>query len=75
MGFAESDPTSDVGGFDAKYKLCIVAAHAFGLFVKPSEVLNYGIENLSEFDIQFAKEKSFKIKLVPSVKKIDEKKI
>src|SRR5665213_1605482 len=33
LGFAETDPTSDVGGFDAKYKLVIAAAHAYGVAV------------------------------------------
>src|ERR1700760_4492563 len=57
LGFAETDPTLDVGGFDAKYKLIIAAAHAYGVIVKPEEVLNIGIQNLSPFDIQYAQEK------------------
>src|SRR6202012_2768829 len=52
LGFAETDPTSDVGGFDAKYKLVIAAAHAYGIVVQPDEVLNIGIQNLSASDIQ-----------------------
>ncbi len=32
LGFAETDPTLDVGGFDAKYKLVILTAHSFGVF-------------------------------------------
>lgn len=68
-GFAESDPTLDVDGWDAKYKLCIITGHAYGLFLKPEEVFHYGISKISEFDIQYAKEKGFKIKLVPYVGK------
>jgi len=75
LGFAETDPTSDVGGFDAKYKLCIVAAHAYGLFLNPKEVFNYGIEHLSDHDIRYAREKGFKIKLVPTAVKLNEKQV
>src|SRR3569833_2084737 len=51
LGFAETDPTSDVGGFDAKYKLVIAAAHAYGVNVKPDDVFNIGIQNLSSHDL------------------------
>jgi homoserine dehydrogenase len=71
-GFAESDPTLDVDGWDAKYKLCIITGHAYGLFLDPDEVFHYGIRNISGFDIQYAKEKGFKIKLVPYVGKTNE---
>ena len=68
-GFAESDPTLDVEGWDAKYKLCIITGHAYGLFLDPGEVFHYGINKISTFDIRYAKEKGFKIKLVPFVGK------
>jgi homoserine dehydrogenase len=71
-GFAESDPTLDVEGFDAKFKLCIITGHAYGLFLDPEEVFHYGISRISEFDIKYAKEKGFKIKLVPYVGKTNE---
>ncbi len=73
LGYAETDPTLDVGGFDAKYKLCIILAHAFGLFVNPDDIFNYGIQNISEFDIKIAREKGYKIKLVAKSRKIEEK--
>jgi homoserine dehydrogenase len=75
LGFAETDPILDVGGFDALNKLCILITHAYGTIVKPEKVFNYGIQNLSDYDIQFAKEKGYKIKLVASVRKIAEKSI
>ncbi len=75
LGFAETDPTSDVGGFDAKYKLVIAAYHAYGIVVKPEEIFNSGIENLSLQDIQYAKEKELKIKLVPFAKKLNNKQV
>lgn len=71
-GFAESDPTLDVEGWDAKYKLCIITGHAYGLFLDPKEVFHYGINTISRFDIQYGKEKGFKIKLVPYVGKTSE---
>jgi len=72
LGFAESDPTLDVEGFDAKFKLCIITGHAYGLFLDPDSVFHYGISKISEFDIRYAKEKGFKIKLVPYVGKTNE---
>ena len=73
LGFAETDPTSDVGGFDAKYKLVIAASHAYGIIVKPDEVFNLGIQNLSAYDLQYAREKNLKIKLVPVAKELDDR--
>jgi homoserine dehydrogenase len=73
LGFAETDPTSDVGGFDAKYKLVIAASHAYGVVVKPEEVFNLGIQTLSAYDQQYAREKKLKIKLVPVAKELDDK--
>ncbi len=75
LGFAETDPTLDVGGYDAKYKLTIGTAHAYGVFLKPENIFNIGIQHISEHDIRFAKEKGFKIKLVPTAKKISNKQV
>jgi homoserine dehydrogenase len=73
LGFAETDPTSDAGGFDAKYKLVIAAAHAYGIVINPDDVINVGIQNLSAHDLQYAREKRLKIKLVPVAKELDDK--
>jgi homoserine dehydrogenase len=73
LGFAETDPIMDVGGFDAKYKLIIAASHAYGVVIDPEKVLNIGIQNLSAYDIQYAREKNLKIKLVPVAKELDDK--
>lgn len=70
LGFAESDPTLDVKAFDPKYKLVILTAHAFGVFLNPENVFNYGIDHLGKFDLQFAKEKGYKIKLIANSRKI-----
>jgi homoserine dehydrogenase len=74
-GFAESDPTNDVEGFDAKFKAIIIALHAFGVIAKPEDVLNIGITTLSHFDINYASEKNYKIKLVPTVKRITQNEV
>ena len=70
-GFAETDPALDVDGYDAKFKLIIIALHAYGIFLKPEEVFNYGISKISKYDIQYAKEKGYKIKLVPMIEKVN----
>ncbi len=63
LGFAESNPHLDISGFDSKFKLTIILAHTFGLFVKPEELYQIGIENIGEYDIKYAREKGYKIKL------------
>jgi homoserine dehydrogenase len=71
LGFAETDPISDVGGYDSKYKLIIACAHAYGVIVNPDDVLNIGIQNMAAFDLQYTKEKNLKVKLVPVAKELD----
>ena len=75
LGFAESNPSFDVDGYDSLYKLVILTVHAFGIIISPDEVFNFGISNLSDFDIKYAKEKGRKIKLVARVGKLDDNKI
>ncbi|MDD4646161.1 MAG: homoserine dehydrogenase [Bacteroidales bacterium] len=74
LGFAESNPSFDVDGFDSMFKLIILALHGFGTLVDPEEVFHYGISNVSEYDIRYAREKSKKIKLVAQVCKVNGKK-
>ncbi len=75
LGFAETDPRLDVGGFDAKNKLVILTYHSFGTYVHPDKVFNFGIQNLKEYDFQYAREKGLKIKLLPTVQKIGDNKL
>ncbi|UII33479.1 homoserine dehydrogenase [Fulvivirga ulvae] len=63
-GFAETDPTLDVGGFDPKFKLSIILQHAFGIRQHPENIFNWGIQSITEKDIAFAKERNLKIKLL-----------
>ncbi len=71
LGFAETDPTLDVGGFDPKFKLAIVASHAYGIYINPNKILNLGIDTLGDSDIRYAREKNYKIKLIPLAKEIE----
>ena len=64
LGFAESDPTNDIGGFDAMYKVCILGSIAFGAKVPIKSVSVKGIENLSQKDIKYSRELGYVIKLL-----------
>ena len=69
LGYAEADPTFDVGGFDAAHKLLILASIAYGIDAKPEDILIEGIENVRTEDIAFAKEFGYAIKLLGIAKK------
>jgi len=73
LGFAESDPSLDVKGYDAKYKLVIAIAHTFGLFVQPEEVINIGIDKISDLDLKFARDNNYFIKLIARAFKLGNK--
>lgn len=73
LGFAESNPALDVEGFDAKYKLTIAIAHTFGVFVNPDNVINFGIDRISEVDLKYARENGYTIKLIARAFKQDGK--
>jgi homoserine dehydrogenase len=75
LGFAETDPTLDVAGYDAAYKLCLLTAQAYGIVVSPASIFRYGIQGVGQEDIQYAREKGYKIKLIAYVGKIDEQTI
>jgi len=71
LGYAEADPTFDVGGFDTAHKLLILASLAYGIEAKPEDILIEGIENISTVDVSFAKEFGYEIKLLGIAKKVD----
>ena len=75
LGFAESNPKLDIGGFDAANKLSILLAHSFGVIAKPNEFIFNGIENISLPDAIVAKEKNYSIKLVANAKKLESGKL
>jgi homoserine dehydrogenase len=69
LGYAEADPTFDVGGFDAAHKLLILASIAYGIDAKPEDILIEGIENVTQDDIAFAKEFGYAVKLLAIAKR------
>jgi homoserine dehydrogenase len=73
LGFAESDPSLDVKGFDPKYKLVIAIAHTFGVFVQPENVVNIGIDKISDLDLKFARDNGYNIKLIARAFKAGDK--
>jgi hypothetical protein len=79
MSIINSDMVSTIefsaGGFDAKYKLLILIAHAFGIVAKPDEIFNLGIDKLGDLELNYAREKGLKIKLVAYAEKAQNGKI
>jgi homoserine dehydrogenase len=71
LGYAEADPTFDVGGFDASHKLLILASIAYGIDAKPEDILIEGIQNITETDVAFAKSFGYEIKLLGIAKKTE----
>jgi homoserine dehydrogenase len=70
-GYAEADPTADVGGLDAARKIAILASIAFGSRVSVDDVYVEGITNISTEDIGYAKELGYAIKLLAIAKDDD----
>lgn len=70
LGFAESDPTLDVEGFDALNKWTVLLLHAYGILVSPDDILFNGIQNITRTDAQVAKARGQQIKLVAQAKKL-----
>ncbi len=69
LGYAESDPTNDVEGIDAAYKLSIMASLAFRTQILPQDVYKEGISNLTANDFKYAKELGYVIKLMAIAKR------
>jgi len=63
-GYAEADPTDDIGGFDATYKLAILASIAYEIKVRPDEIFREGIEGIEPVDFRYARELGYAIKLI-----------
>ena len=72
-GYAESDPTSDIEGFDAAYKLAIMASLSFGTKVDVSSIYREGISNVKAADIAYADKLGYVIKLLAVGKEADNK--
>lgn len=68
-GYAEKDPSLDIKGLDSSHKLAILSLLAFGRIVDTKDIFVEGIEDVSNFDIQYAKELGYVIKLLAIAKR------
>lgn len=67
LGYAESDPTNDVDGIDAAYKMVILSQFAFGMTIKFEDVRHEGIRNITPEDVKLAQKLGFVIKLLGEI--------
>lgn len=71
LGYAETDPTGDVEGFDAMYKIAILANIVFGKRIDVNKIYREGITKITAQDIKIADELGYKIKLIAQAKKCE----
>src|SRR5215471_8198491 len=72
-GYAEADPTFDVGGIDTAHKLAILVNLAFGIDIGPNDIFTEGITAISPLDIDFGRTLGYKVKLLAIAKMHDGK--
>ncbi|MEW6389432.1 MAG: homoserine dehydrogenase [Pseudomonadota bacterium] len=72
LGYAEADPTMDVGGFDAGHKISILAALAFGCAPNFEAAEIEGISDVDLLDIKLAKDLGYRIKLIAGAAKAED---
>jgi homoserine dehydrogenase len=75
LGYAEADPTLDVGGFDARSKLRILMRLAYGVEVDEEEISCRGITELTKLDFEYAKMMGGTLKLIGVAKKLSDNKV
>jgi homoserine dehydrogenase len=75
LGFAESNPTLDVEGYDAVNKWSLLLTHAYGIVQHPLNIVFNGIQNITAGDAVVAREKGYDIKLVAQAKKLQNGKV
>ncbi|HRE51084.1 MAG TPA: homoserine dehydrogenase [Flavitalea sp.] len=75
LGFAESNPSLDVEGFDAVNKWTFLLTHAYGIIDNPNNIVFTGIQNIQSSDAAVAKEKHYHIKLVAQAQKLSNGKV
>ena len=73
LGYAEADPSSDIDGYDAQYKLAILASLAFGTKIKVEDVYRQGITKIKPIDMKYASDFGMSIKLLAIGKEEDGK--
>ena len=75
LGYAEPDPTNDVQGHDAAYKLAILASLAFHTRVSPDDVTREGIDRLTARDLSYAATLGYAVKLLAVARRASEKSV
>jgi homoserine dehydrogenase len=75
LGFAESDPSLDVEGYDAANKWTFLLTHAYGIVVETRNLVFSGIQDIQAGDAAVAREKHYDIKLVAQAKKLQNGKV
>lgn len=73
LGFAEADPTADVEGIDVANKLSILISIMFNKYVAPKDIPTTGISSITQKDIEEAREKGCRIKLIAFARKDGDK--
>lgn len=71
-GYAEADPTSDIEGYDAQYKLAILASLCFGTKINVENIYREGIKNINKSDIECANQFGYVIKLLGIIKEVND---
>ena len=71
LGYAEADPTMDVGGFDAAHKITILSALAFGGAPNYADAEIEGVDQIELADIKLARDLGYRIKLVASTERLE----
>ncbi len=74
-GYAEADPTADIEGIDAQRKICILGSLVYGKHIYPEMVHHSGISGITLDDVEYAENAGFGIKLIGSVKKLENGKL
>ncbi len=64
LGFAELDPTADVGGFDSMRKIRILSSMIYNAKINEEEIPTFGIENIKKADFDFAKKMGYSIRML-----------
>lgn len=75
LGYAEKDPTADIEGHDACRKICIISSLVYGKHVYPKSVFTKGISKVDLEDVKTADSMGYSMKLIASVKRMDNGKI
>lgn len=75
LGYAEKDPTADIEGHDACRKICIISSLVYGKHVYPKSVFTKGISQVDLEDVKTADSMGYSMKLIASVKRMDNGKI